>query len=427
MMPTYQLALPIMVHIFHLISANHAVLQAYLYPIFTVCGVVNPTRMLMSILIQPIIGIEYQQHYRDLFPELKQYYAPYFSLYGVDTIKALLHNITNSMAAWKVFLFQSRLLRTRAPQLLDPLEQRVLDVDVMTMRSTASTREGAEFGYNKKSKGKPCFQLSASFIGRVFVDAKLFWGHHNPKDFFRKTVKRAIALGLAIDMVRADSAYLTYKNLRLLESRSLGYAIGAPGTFTAVKDGKLLFKRLARQNSSRILPVAKGVSVVDLGYVQLPGNLQTRLVIVRRISRRKNKKTGTWKIRTYYYSIASNLDLSARKLYQFYHQRQRIESGFRELKQQYHIERLPVQNLKGNEFWIVCKILAMTLFKIFQLETLPEHLHSLQRKTLFRRIFQTGLRLHASGHVHIAPKSKYRWLLQRILSKTRRIQHALSP
>ena len=94
----------------------------------------------MSILIQPIIGIEYQQHYRDLFPELKQYYAPYFALYGGDTIKALLHRITDSMAAWNVFLFQAKLLRTRAPQLLDPLDQCVLDVDVMTMRSTASAR-----------------------------------------------------------------------------------------------------------------------------------------------------------------------------------------------------------------------------------------------------------------------------------------------
>jgi len=381
----------------------------------------------MSILIQPIIGIEYQQHYRELFPELKKFYAPYFSLYGVDTIKALLHKLTNSMAAWKLLLFQAFLLRTRAPQLLDPPAERVLDVDVMTVRSTSSKKEGAELGYNKKSKNKPCFQLSASLIGRIFIDAKLFFGHCNPKDFFGKAVKRAIALGLVIQIVRADSAYLTYKNLRLLDSLSLRYAIGAPGTFNAVQEGKALFKRLARRKSSRILPVAKGVSVLDLGNVHLGDRVYTRLLIVRRMSRRKNKKTGKWKVRTYYYAIASNLDLSAPKLYQFYHQRQRIEAGFRELKQHYHIERLPVQNLKGNEFWIVCKILAMTLFKIFQLETLPKNLHSLQRKTLLRRIFQKGLRVEISGQVHIVPKGKYTWVLRRVLSKTERIKYALSP
>jgi hypothetical protein len=426
MAPTYQVALPIMLHIFQLISSHQSMLQAYLFRIFTVLGIVDPKRVVMSILIQPIIGIEYQQHYRDLFPELKQFYTPYFPLYGIDTIKSLLQNITNSMAAWKLLLFQAFLLRTRTPQLLDPPDKRVLDIDGLTLTSTSSKKEGAELGYNKRTRKKPCFQLSASFLGRVFVDAKLFVGHHNPKDFFRKAVKRAIALGLALQIVRADSAYLTYENLQLLESLSLGYAIGAPGTFTAVQEGKALFKRLARRNSSRIVPVAKGVSVLDLGRIPLGYGISTRLVLVRRISRRKNKTTGTWKVRTYYYAIASNLDLSARKLYQFYHQRQRIESGFRELRQHYHIDRLPVQNLKGNEFWIICKILAMTLFKIFQLETLSKNFHSLQRKTLLRRIFQKGLRVDASGHVHVVPKSKYTWLLQRVLCKTVRIKHELS-
>ncbi|MCP4113708.1 MAG: transposase, partial [Desulfobacteraceae bacterium] len=45
--------------------------------------------------------------------------------------------------------------------------------------------------------------------------------------------------------------------------------------------------------------------------------------------------------------------------------RQCIEAGFRELKNHYHLERLPFKGLRANEFWIMCKIMAMTLFKIF--------------------------------------------------------------
>jgi hypothetical protein len=60
---------------------------------------------------------------------------------------------------------------------------RVLDIDVTTALSFASYREGAEPGFNRGYKGKPCFQFSASFIGTLFVDGKLFGGLTNPKGF----------------------------------------------------------------------------------------------------------------------------------------------------------------------------------------------------------------------------------------------------
>jgi hypothetical protein len=235
------------------------------------------------------------------------------------------------------------------------------------------------------------------------------------------------SLGLAVEVARADSAYLTYENLRFLESLSLGYAIGASSSFDAVKEGKALFKRLARQKSSRIQAVGKGVSLLDLGVVPLGKGVSTRLLIIRRIRRWKNRTTGQWKVRTYYYAIASNLELSARKLYQFYHQRQGIEAGFRELRQQWQIGRLPVRNLKGNEFWIIGKLLAMTLFKLFQRDTLPSALHSLQRTTFFRRILRTGVQVSGEGELQVRPKRKYTWVLRRLLARTRRLQEAFSP
>ena len=101
---------------------------------------------------------------------------------------------------------------------------------------------------------------------------------------------------------------------------------------------------------------------------------------------------------------AGNLELSAVKLYRFYHKRQCIEAGFRELKNHYHLERLPFQGLKANEFQVISKITAMTLIKIFQAEMLPEALQTLLRKTLFRRIFQKGLRLGGCPRIHLEKK-----------------------
>ena len=86
----------------------------------------------------------------------------------------------------------------------------------------------------QKKKGRPGFQLSAAFIGGIFVDAKLSPGGADPKDHFQKAVKRLIFLGLRIDIVRADSAYMTHECLFFLSELSPGYAIGAPATFNAV-------------------------------------------------------------------------------------------------------------------------------------------------------------------------------------------------
>lgn len=429
-MLSLQLSLPIVLYFFSLLSENHRILSAYLYNILAFLGVIDPVRLLMSILLQPLLGITYQQDYRDCYPDIKSFYASWFQVYGADTIRDYVSRITNSMMAWKLLLFQAKLIRTQAPQLFEVSNGqsalgKVLDIDGHTAKSSSSQKEGAERGFNKKARGRPCFQLSASWIGRVFVDLKLFAGHCNPKYFFRKAVKRAKSLGLPFDIVRADAAYTTLDNLLFLTQLCLGYALGMSSSFSVVSAGIRSFKQLARKKSSAIISVAKGISILDGGIVTLVNGVHTRVIIVRRISRRKNRKTGKWKVRTYYYAITSNLNLSAVKLYHFYHKRQSIEAGFKELINHYQFHRFPFQGLKANEFWLVCKVLAMTLFKLFQLHNLPKILHSLLLNTFLRRIVRRRIRVNRSGHVEVVPKTKYTWHLRRLLANTERIKIAL--
>jgi hypothetical protein len=423
-MSNIYVTLPIVVHAFYIISENRSVLDSYLFRIFEFLGTADPVRLFMSIMVQQFIGVRYQSHYNEIYPDLKNYFSYHFSLYCGDKIKETVSRIGNSMAAWKLLLFLSSLIKSRCPQLLycpsAPDGKKVADIDVTTVQSASSGKEGAEAGYKRKNKGKPCFQLSATFIGRVFVDAKLFPGCTNPKDFFQKAVKRVISLGYGIEIIRADRAYMTLGNLLFLTGLSLGYAIGAPANFNVVSDGIELLKSLARKKSSRIVHVGKGVALPDLGWVTLTNGVRTRIVIVRRINRKKKK--GRWQKNTYCYAIATNLMLSAAELYRFYHKRQCIEAGFRELKNHYSLERLPFQSLKANEFRIVCKIAAMTLFKIFQTETLPKSLQHLLRKTFLRRIFQKGLCSDESGKVQAVPKTRYTWHLRRLLCKIERMK-----
>ena len=290
-MTNFHIALPIVLYMAKVLNDNHETLHSYLFRLLFSFGINIPRRLLISILIQPIIGIEYQSHYQELYPELKKYFSTYFQLYCPAKIMSFVNMISNSMVTWKILLFQAKLVKANCPQLLHSPKGEVLDIDVSTLKSCSSKKEGAEIGFNKKSKGKPCFQLSASFIGRIFVDLKLFAGHCNPKVHFQKAVKRAKSLGLSFEIVRADSAYLTLENLLFLVGLSLGYAIGAPGTFSAVKKGIRSFKILAREKSPSIIPTAtKGVALLDLGWVTLSGGIQTRLIIIRRISRRKNRQ-----------------------------------------------------------------------------------------------------------------------------------------
>lgn len=423
MITDFHIVLPAFLHTLHVFSEYHTIIDTYLLKIFKFFGIINPMRMFRSVILLQIMGIEYQHHYRQFYPEIKTYFSSYCTLYGVDKIMEAVGKLTNSMASWKLIMIHNGLVTIRCPQLLScpgAMGKRVADIDVTVLQSSSSVKEGAEAGYNKKAKGKPCFQLSATFIGRIFVDAKLFPGCTNPKDFFQKAVRRVVSLGLNIDIVRADSAYMTLENLLFLTKLSFGYAIGAPATFNVVQIGKILFKKLLRQKSSAIISVGKGVALYDMKEVVLPNGVKTRIVIVRRINR--TKKKGKWHVKTYYYAIASNLELSAVRLYRFYHKRQCIEAGFRELKNHYHLERLPFQGLKANEFWIICKIMAMTLIKIFQAEMLPKSLRSLLRKTLFRSIFQKGLCHDKAGKVMARPRSKYTWHLRRLLCKTERMK-----
>ena len=187
MITDFHIVLPAVLHTLHVFAEYHTIIDTYLLKIFKFFSIVNPMRMFRSVILMQIMGVEYQNHYRQFYPEIKSYFSSYCMLYGVDKIMEAVGKLTNSMASWKLIMIQSGLVKIRCPQLLScpgAAGRRVADIDVTTLQSSSSVKEGAVPGFNKKAKGRPCFQLSAAFIGRIFVDAKLFPGGANPKDFF---------------------------------------------------------------------------------------------------------------------------------------------------------------------------------------------------------------------------------------------------
>jgi hypothetical protein len=330
--------------------------------------------------------------------------------------------VPGSMITWKLFLLQRRLVDQYAPQLYEGKYGDVLDIDGMAMVSYSKDREGSDFGHSKKFKGRRLLQLSGSFIGKIFIDCKLFAGFVNTSVFFKKAVKRAISLGIRFAAVRADALYGNVKNLLFLEKLSLLYAIGISSKLKAIKEAKKTFEQLARKGSSKIIHLAKGTAIMSLGLVNVANAKEkavTRHVILcRRIHRRK--KHGHWKIKKYFYAIVSNLDWTPRQIYKFYMNRQVIENGFKELRYHYAVNNFcknGEQSLKANELWIASKIFAMTMYKIFTYTMLSKRLKTKRRKTLLRDLFENTIFYVQKQKVVLRRRPQCLWHLKRIMNK----------
>jgi hypothetical protein len=116
--------------------------------------------------------------------------------------------ITNSMASWKLAMTQASMIRAICQQLTDTKRKIIADTDVTALQSSSSEKEGAKARYNKKNKGKPCFQLSAVFTGKFFAGAKLFPGCINPKDSLSKGHEKSSYLTVFTSKLSGPTAHI---------------------------------------------------------------------------------------------------------------------------------------------------------------------------------------------------------------------------
>jgi len=381
----------------------------------------------MTMMVIHIVGFEYMSHYEVAFTSCKNMMEPLCQLLSVKQIQAILSVIAIGIPTWNIFRLQRRILQENGLSLCQDGKFNTLYLDWTILTSFSKKREGAEKGYNKRYKGKPCFNLMLSYLGKVFIDCKLCSGKTNPKIYFKKMLKRAKSMGYQFSAVCGDAAFGTVENVLFSVKLSLHYALGSSSQLGLVSDGIKEFKKLWHKGSPKIICVKKGIYVFDFGFHCI-GQLElrdiyTRVIICCRIHRRRDKK-GKLKVRHYYYSILTDLDWSISKILKYYHTRQNIENGIKELKYHYSVSRLVHKKLKANEFNIACKIFAMSMVKLFQLDHLPKRLQSLRRKTLIRQVFANSILraiplkyLEVPIEVDIRPNRKYSWHFKRIVEK----------
>ena len=418
-MEQFSISLPIVLFCYKILSETNST-ESYLRKPCLLVKVDTPIALLMTFLIIHLSGIECLSHYQKYYHECKSMLSGNFLIYGADKLRAVLALLPSSMMSWKIFYLQQRLVRQHA---LELVKSKVLDIDGMALVSYSNKREGSEYGYSKRFKGRPLLQFAGAFIGKIFVDGKLFPGSTNLKRFLPKAVKRAISLGYRFTVVRADSLYGDIKNLFFLERLSLSYVIGICTGLKSIKKAKKEFKKLARAKSSKIIHVCNGIAIFDLGLVNIANAKRKkqclrRVILCRRIHRRK--KDGRWKIKTYFYAVVTDLKETPERIFKFYQKRQCIENGFKNLRYHYNINNLcktGKNSLKANELWIVSKIFAMTLFQIFGLKMLSKRLKPKRRKTLMRELFANTISYVRNQKVILTRNHQHLWHLKRILSK----------
>jgi hypothetical protein len=364
-----------------------------------------------------------------------------FSLYGAGKLRGLLCLLPGSMITWKLLLLQRYLVVRHCPQLLTEKPSRlvakiapkgILDIDGYSIVSYSKTREGSKLGHHKRRKGKPTLQGSGSFLGNIFIDFKLFAGNINVCTFFKKAVKRARSMGYPFSLVRADTIYGNAKNLLFLEKLSLHYIMGINSSLIAIREGIRRFEKLAKQRSCKIVHLAKGSAILHLGKINVAKASEKPLyrfvVLCRRIHRRRKK--GRLKIKRYYYAIVTDLPLTERQIFRLYHQRQKIENGFKELRYHYAFHKLTNQSrksMKANELWMISKIFSMTMAKIFAHNVLPVRFKNMRLRTLIRQLFATTIFSVQGWKVYLLPKPKRLWHLKRISKKLGQNRFLIKP
>lgn len=239
----------------------------------------------------------------------------------------------------------------------------ILDIDKSTHSLESKKREKAVPGFNKKNRGKPCYQWSCGFIREEVVTQKLHSGK-TKADCFKYLEEIVLdaqkKLGIDNFIIRSDGGYLSFKTLDFIVNEGHQIVIAARYDWVLAQEGNELdeMKWIRHDDKTRLYELGLGKVVSKCQY-------DFRIILVEKeqekIKIRKRKKF-------YRYALVSNLShpLKTEALYEFYHQRQTIENFFKESKNPFNAGKMPSQKFRANEAYLHLVVIAYNCFSIFK-------------------------------------------------------------
>lgn len=271
-------------------------------------------------------------------------------------------------------------------------KEKVIDFDATTLSVEGRKREGAEPGFNRKAKGKDCYQASAAFGALEVITQTLDKGRVHCSKRLETLFLRAWEILDGIDVARLDSGYFSKETIRFLLSYvGLRFFIAASGNCQGMQKARAY----AKAHPERWKRVGRTKEIFIMNFNQHPifadEKLTLRLVLVKRKERIKKLKNGRlrWRTKEYIYGIVTNVarkEKTPNQVYRFYHGRATIENFFREARQSFHLGKLPSQKFRGNEAYLWFVALAYNCFLWFKRDVLPEHLQTRTAQTIRRKL-----------------------------------------
>lgn len=238
----------------------------------------------------------------------------------------------------------------------------ILDLDSQTISLESRKRERAIRGYNKKKKGKLCYQWNVAFIKGEVTSQLLRAGNTHGITCFKDLVTDIKEkLNKPIFIIRVDGVYLSGDIIDFIFSEGLQIVTTEKYNWIISQDG-------IKVDPSLWEDYDEDTRLYDLGYGRVLSTTNKKLRAIL-VEKKQHPFPGKRKkIKILRYGIVENLSigLSPSALYEFYHQRQTIENFFKESNGSFNSGKMPSQKFRANEAYLVYMVIAYNCFQWFR-------------------------------------------------------------
>lgn len=283
------------------------------------------------------------------------------------------------------------------------LDNYTLDFDSSVL-TRYGTQQGAKRGYNPRKPGRPSHHPLMAFVAECRMVANCWlrpgdsYTTNNFLGFLEDT--RQKLQGKKISLLRADSGFYSKEVFDYLEQEGLPYVV-------ACRFYRPIKTKLVSHRSW--LKLDEGIEIAETTFQAEDWKAPRRLVMVRQQINKRPKATGKQLrlfedesiYRNYRYScFVTNLDFSAKMVYDLYRNRADAENRIKEVKYDFGFESFNCNDFWATEAMLNVVMLAYNLMSLFRQAVMGTKVQH-QMKTLRYKVFAIGGYLIKNGNSRI--------------------------
>lgn len=308
--------------------------------------VFSDTDMCMGLLILPVLGISRISQMNERLSNETEI----AKLLGLPRFfdQSTGHDYLNRFTKWHVKQLDKinyQLLLRHGSCSCQPIV--IVDIDAQTHTLESRKREKAVVGFNRKKRGKPCYQWNVAFVCKEAVAQRLAAGNTHCRKVLLELlddVEKKLQTDLMI--LRLDGGYLKGEILNTLVEEGLQIIITCRYDWI-LSQGATLYEPNWQQ-------IDENTRLYDLGQSGVVSTCYHPFRVVLVEKKQNPFPNSKSKRKLFRYGICENLafNLDALGVYDFYHSRQTIEQFFKESNGPFNAGKMPSQKFRANEAYL---------------------------------------------------------------------------